>query len=88
LALPAPSPEQATSWIEREAVRFKWDAATSAKSIATKLAAVSFSELEDFCLDVQRRIILSQGEIKTPEIIAKRLAYWSQRVRPSSNRRK
>ena len=82
LTLPAPSLEQATAWIEREVKRFNWNTGFSAKSLATKLAAASFSELEDFCLDVQRRIILAQGEVKTQEIITKRLVYWSQRVRP------
>jgi AAA+ superfamily predicted ATPase len=86
VALPAPTPEQAAAWIEREAERFKWDTCPNPKAIATKLAAVSFSELEDFCLDVQRRIVLAQGEIKTAEIIATRLAYWSQRVRPQETR--
>ena len=59
--------------------RFNWDTGFAAKTLATKLAASSFSELEDFCLDVQRRIVLAQGELKTTEIIATRLAYWSQR---------
>jgi hypothetical protein len=86
LALPAPSLEQATTWIERETKRFDWDTGFAAKTLATKLAASSFSELEDFCLDVQRRIVLAQGELKTTEIIAKRLAYWSQRVKPKDPR--
>ena len=86
LALPAPSPDQATAWLDRETRRFGWDTGCAAKTLATKLAATSFSELEDFCMDVQRRIVLAQGEVKTPEIIAKRLAYWSQRVRPKDTR--
>jgi AAA+ superfamily predicted ATPase len=86
LKLPAPSPAQAVEWIEREITRRNWDSGYTAKILATKLAPASFSEMEDFCLDVQRRIVLGQSEIKTSEIIAKRLLHWSQRVRPQCNR--
>jgi AAA+ superfamily predicted ATPase len=86
LKLPAPSITQAAEWIERTLKRFNWDSGCSAKSLATRLDAASFSELEDFCLDVQRRIVLAQGEITTSEIIAKRLDQWSQRVRPQHSR--
>jgi AAA+ superfamily predicted ATPase len=86
LALPSPTAEQAAAWIEGEVKRLNWDTNLGAKALAIKLSATSFSELEDFCLDVQRRIVLAQGEIKTSEIIAKRLDHWSQRVNPRATR--
>jgi len=86
LALPSPTAEQATAWIDREAKRVNCETGIAPRALVTKLAPTSFSELEDFCLDVQRRIVLAQGEAKTSEIIAKRLSHWSQRVKPRATR--
>lgn len=82
LELPAPTLAQATAWIGREIKRHNWATECSPKTLATKLAPASFAELEDFCLDVQRRLVLAQGEPKFREIIAQRLRHWSKRVKP------
>lgn len=84
LELPAPTLSQATAWIAHEIKRLNWDAGSAPKTLATKLAAASFSELEDFCLDVQRRVVLTQGEKTVREIITDRLRQWSQRVTPKA----
>lgn len=88
LELPPPSLSQVTAWIESEAKRFNWETGYSSKTLATKLAVASFAELEDFCLDVRRRVILTQGEVKTSEIIGQRLHQWSKRVKPRADRRR
>ncbi len=86
LELPAPTLAQATAWLAREIKRLNWDVGSAPKALATKLAAASFSELEDFCLDVQRRAVLTQGEKTVREIVTDRLRQWSKRVRPKSAR--
>lgn len=82
LKLPAPTVSQAVEWVTREAKRFGWDLGHAPKMIVAKLSPTSFAELEDFCLDVQRRVVLTQNESRTREIIAQRLSQWSKRVKP------
>ena len=49
--------------------------------MAEKVGTLSFSELEEFSLDIQRRIALSkpEGDIKT--IVNKRLLQWQARAK-------
>ena len=82
LNLPAPTLVQAVEWISREAKRFSWNIGYAPKALVEKLSPASFSELEDFCLDIQRRVILAQNEARTREIIDQRLHQWTKRVKP------
>ncbi|MES2737293.1 MAG: ATP-binding protein [Verrucomicrobiota bacterium] len=79
--LPSPTLAQASEWISREFKRMNWKSGKSAAAVAKQLAPTSFSELEDFCLDIERRVILAQGQIPPGEIINQRLAHWSGRVK-------
>ncbi len=84
LELPAPSLSQATEWLENASKMLNWPASCAAKTLAAKLAANSFAELEDFCLDVQRRTVLEQGICSKKDVINERLHIWTRRLKPIS----
>jgi len=68
--------EWLNAWAERTGVEF----GLSPRTIADRLTNVSFAELEEFALDVQRRLILT-GPEPLPRVITQQvLELWSQRV--------
>ncbi len=80
LPLPAPSQRELTSYLTRLSERNALSLGVSATQIAKTLGNVSFSEAEQFFLDVARRQVLAAGE-QTPAQIAKRqLKLWASRV--------
>jgi AAA+ superfamily predicted ATPase len=79
LQLPLPSPTQAEEWFKRFEKRLAINLGYSSCELAEKLKGLSYSELEQFGLDVQRRYILSIPEGDIRRIIGERLAQWSER---------
>jgi len=75
----APTKEQRIQFIknfeERSSFRFK----TSYNSLADKLTGISFSETEEFCIDVLRRCILNHSQDNPKEIIKSRLKNFERR---------
>ena len=84
LDLPAPTLAQRVAWFERFEGEVGMPLGISAKTLASRFAAQNFSELEQFCLDVRRRYVLTlpSGDIK--RIVADRLAQWKGRVGPAT----
>ena len=84
LDLPAPSPTLATEWFcrfeKRLGVNFGYKPATMAK----RLQGLSFSELEQFSLDVQRQYVLTLPESDVRALVAERLKQWQSRL-PAGN---
>jgi len=78
LELPKPTPEQMLLWIHRFQEQTTLQI-PQAKELIRQLPISTFSELEDFCLDVQRRYILGQPKADMKTIVAERLEQWSQR---------
>lgn len=74
--LPVPSRTQATQYLERLADRFGGDLGYAPRTLADRLAGASFSELEDFALDVRRRAVLTEPEMNLRQIVHERLEYW------------
>lgn len=83
LELSFPSFSQVKKWFsdfqEQNRIDFKMTAATISKYFEGK----SYSELKDFCLDVQRRIILSQPTGNVGQIVAKKLQNTQRIEKPS-----
>jgi len=52
----------------------------SARTIADRLSGVSYAELEEFALDVQRRSILSGPEPDSHAVTQQLLKQWSARA--------
>ena len=56
--LGAPTRDQATKFFERLSVRLGGELGFAPRTLADKLAGASFAELEEFALDVRRRLVL------------------------------
>jgi hypothetical protein len=48
--------------------------------LAKKLGAISYAEARDFCLDINRRFILSLNQKKLSDIVVEQLKIWSERA--------
>lgn len=79
LDLPPPSRTQAAEWFRRfeERVGIKLEYAHS--TLAKHLAGLSFSELEQFGLDVQRQYVLHLPDSNIRRIVGDRLKQWKTR---------
>ncbi len=81
LSLPAPDSKQLIAFIDRLAILANLNLGLSPQQIGKSLGAVSYSEAEQFCLDVARRQLLG-GDDRSPVDIAKeQLRIWAERVR-------
>lgn len=77
--LPAPSQADVAQYIERFSSVFEEPLGMPALTIARRLGRISYSDAEQFCLDIRRRQILSQGSKPLKAILASRLKQWQQR---------
>ncbi|HUW11913.1 MAG TPA: ATP-binding protein [Anaerolineae bacterium] len=79
LELPAPTVKQAEEWFRRLEDRLGERLGVSATTLAKHLKGASFSELEQFADDVQRRYVLSLPEADMRQIVQERLRQWRHR---------
>lgn len=79
LELPAPTGAQKEEWFARLHARLGAPLGITPKALATKLQASSFSDLEQFCEDVQRRYVLALPDADLKRIVAERLKQWRSR---------
>jgi SpoVK/Ycf46/Vps4 family AAA+-type ATPase len=80
--LPSPKTRQIEEWLERFESRSRLNLACYRPRLVNALRGVSFGELEDFLLDVQRRYVLSAPAADLDAIIAASLEQWERRYRP------
>lgn len=80
LELPQPSLRQAREWFEQWSSLHRIPLGLSPKVLAEKLRARSFSELEDFCQDVRRRLVLKGPDADVRSVFKERLEQWVKRV--------
>lgn len=78
--MPAPTLPQMTAWFERFEKTLGVALGFTARSLATRLKATSFSDLEQFCEDVHRRYVLSLPGGNLRAVIADRLEQWKHRI--------
>ncbi|MDM3315975.1 ATP-binding protein [Citrobacter sp. Cb220] len=83
ITVPAPTQSMATKWFEEFEKRVGHSLGFAPSTLAKKLSGLSFAELEEFALDVQRKYVLSLPESKSKlkNITAHCLKYWSERYR-------
>ena len=79
LSLPAPTLAQKEEWFTRFQARSDAPLGFSPKTLASKLRASSFSDLEQFCEDIQRRYVLALPDANLKRIVAARLKQWQVR---------
>lgn len=71
--LSLPTKEQRILFIRNFETRTRFSFKTTYNTLADKLAGISFSEIEEFCVDVLRRCILSHKQDSPKEIIKSRI---------------
>ncbi len=81
LPMPVPTQKQLASYLSALSARSDLKLGASAAHIAKKLGRISFSEAEQFFLDVARRQVLAAGERSAAEIAKEQLNLWASRVR-------
>lgn len=79
LDLPVPTPSLAEEWFRRFEGRFGCKLGYTSSMLAQRLKGLSFSELEQFALDVQRQYVLRLPASDVRKIISERLNQWEQR---------
>ena len=80
LALPMPTHKALTKYIESFASRLSEKLGHSPSTIAKKLGSISYAEAEQFCLDIQRRYILSINERTLKSIVSDQMTLWTERA--------
>lgn len=86
LELPPPSPSQVQEWFRRFEERSAIKLGVPPVALAKRLRAKSFSELEQFGLDVQRCYVLALPGADVRRITEERLKLWEQRFQSSIGR--
>ena len=71
--LSPPTKEQCVQFIKNFEARTGFSFKTAYNTLADKLAGISFSEIEEFCIDVLRRCILNHTQDNPKEIIKSRI---------------
>jgi SpoVK/Ycf46/Vps4 family AAA+-type ATPase len=79
LALDAPTPAQRVAWFSRLQSRLDTPLGMSPKALAQALSVTNFSELEQFCEDIQRRYVLGLPDANLKQIVQARLTQWRSR---------
>jgi len=79
LALPAPTLAQKEEWFLRLEKRLGMSLGMTPKTLSLKLDASSFSDIEQFCEDIQRRYILALPGANLKSIVIERRKQWKSR---------
>lgn len=73
--LPPPTRSEATRFLERLSTRLGGNLGFAPRTLADKLAGLSFSELEEFATDVRRRAVLESPDSNLRRIVQERLEH-------------
>lgn len=81
--MPRPTRRMAEKWFEGFERRIGHSLGYAPSTLARHLSGLSFAELEEFALDVQRRYVLGLpgSESQLQQIAASRLTYWKKRYK-------
>lgn len=79
LRLPSPTPTQVQEWFRRFEVRLGAKLGVAPTTITKRLGGLSFAEIEQFGLDIQRRCVLALPDADIKKIVTERLKQWEQR---------
>jgi AAA+ superfamily predicted ATPase len=85
LALPQPSSEVLSAFLDRQFDSWPESAGIKAEVLADKLGNISFAEALDFCQTVRRQHILSLANRTLKDILREQVDLWTTRVAPETN---
>jgi AAA+ superfamily predicted ATPase len=77
--LPPPGPQEVSTWLQNFEHRTGLSLGISEGAMQEHLGGLSYAELKEFCLDVQRCIVLEQPAAKPTTIARKVLRQWAAR---------
>jgi len=80
IELPPPRPAQTEEWLRRFEGELGQSLGIPLKSIAQRIKPQSFSDLQDFCLDVRRKTVLRMPEADVRAIVRACVERWQSRV--------
>jgi ATP-dependent 26S proteasome regulatory subunit len=80
LTLPQPSRAAKIEWLQGWSAKTGIDMGLGFRTVADRLGRVSFAELEEFALDVQRRSILSGPDPDGAAVTQQLLKQWAIRA--------
>jgi SpoVK/Ycf46/Vps4 family AAA+-type ATPase len=85
LVLPPPDGQQIRAWLQRLEQDLGHPLGRAYSDLARRLRPQSYSELEDFSLDVRRRLVLAGSDADPKRILRERVAAWSARFQAKGN---
>ena len=85
LLLSKPERLQIEEWFKRFQKRFEQSLGHSPKTLSDRLTGLSFAEIEEFGLDIQRRYVLSMPASDLKSIIRDRLKQWEAKYKLKSD---
>lgn len=83
--MPLPSRGAAAVLVDRFLDAWPEPTGLSATQIATQMGPSSFADIFEFCQNIRRRHILSQGKETLKSILAEELRLWKTRIKPESD---
>ena len=83
--MPAPDAARRAVLVSRYFDVWGEDPGIAAERLSEELGPVSFAEVSEFCQNVRRRHILSQGSESLRRVVAEELDLWASRVAPWAN---
>lgn len=86
LSLPMPSQAALAKYIESFSRRLDDELGHAPASLARKLGPISYAEVEQFCLDLQRRHVLAVGGQTLKSIVSDQLVVWKERAKAADYR--
>ena len=84
IELPLPTHKQLCALIDAVSERCETKLGYGTETIAKALRGASYSEAEQFCLDIARRVTLSNQSGNARQITGHKLKQWRARLQPSS----
>lgn len=81
LELPPPGRQARQAVFERFESRLAIPLGYAPRTLADRLAGLSFAELEDFCTDLHRTYVLSLPDANMKKIVTSRLQQWERRLK-------
>lgn len=80
LNLQIPTKAQTEKFLKAAELRMRLDFGVSVRTVADRLAGLSFSELEEFTADIARRYVLTLPDANLKRIVTERLNQWQSRI--------
>ncbi len=85
LELPPPDRKQTLAWLHHLESQLDRPLGMLHADVVRRLRPSSYAELEDFSLDIRRRLVLAGSDADLGRIVRERVMDWSLRFRPKRN---